>query len=90
MSPDPADLRLSSYAFDLPESFIAQRPVERRGESRMLVVERAEGRKGGGAALTVRTVAAVSRGAAALGAVVQIGPRACSILPTAYIYQSSL
>ena len=39
MSPDPADLRLSSYAFDLPESFIAQRPVEPRHAARLLAVE---------------------------------------------------
>ncbi|MEY2644272.1 MAG: tRNA preQ1(34) S-adenosylmethionine ribosyltransferase-isomerase QueA [Cyanobacteriota bacterium] len=39
MSPDPADLRLSSYAFDLPESFIAQRPIEPRHAARLLAVE---------------------------------------------------
>jgi S-adenosylmethionine:tRNA ribosyltransferase-isomerase len=38
MSPDPADLRLSSYGFDLPESFIAQSPVEPRHAARLLAV----------------------------------------------------
>jgi S-adenosylmethionine:tRNA ribosyltransferase-isomerase len=37
-SPDPADLSLSSYSYDLPESSIAQRPVEPRHAARMLVV----------------------------------------------------
>lgn len=37
-SPDPADLSLSSYCYDLPESSIAQRPVEPRHAARMLVV----------------------------------------------------
>ena len=37
-SPDPADLSLSSYAYDLPESSIAQRPVEPRHVARMLAV----------------------------------------------------
>ena len=37
-SPDPADLSLSSYSYDLPESSIAQRPVEPRHTARMLVV----------------------------------------------------
>jgi S-adenosylmethionine:tRNA ribosyltransferase-isomerase len=37
-SPDPADLCLSSYGYDLPESSIAQRPVEPRHAARMLVV----------------------------------------------------
>lgn len=36
--------RLSDYVFDLPERLIAQRPSERRGESRMMVVERATGK----------------------------------------------
>ena len=39
MSTDPADQRLSSYVFDLPETFIAQRPVEPRHAARLLVVE---------------------------------------------------
>jgi S-adenosylmethionine:tRNA ribosyltransferase-isomerase len=37
-SPDPADLSLSSYSYDLPESSIAQRPVEPRHAALMLVV----------------------------------------------------
>ena len=36
--PDPADLSLSSYSYDLPESSIAQRPVEPRHAARMLAV----------------------------------------------------
>ena len=43
MSTDPADQRLSSYVFDLPETFIAQRPVEPRHAARLLVVEPASG-----------------------------------------------
>ena len=39
MATDPADLRLSSYVFDLPETFIAQRPVEPRHSARLLAVE---------------------------------------------------
>ena len=39
MSIDPADQRLSSYVFDLPETFIAQRPVEPRHAARLLVVD---------------------------------------------------
>jgi S-adenosylmethionine:tRNA ribosyltransferase-isomerase len=35
---DPADQRLSSYVFDLPETFIAQRPVEPRHAARLLAV----------------------------------------------------
>jgi len=37
--PDPLDLQLSSYDFKLPESFIAQRPVEPRHAARLLVVD---------------------------------------------------
>jgi S-adenosylmethionine:tRNA ribosyltransferase-isomerase len=37
-SPDPEDLRLSSYDYDLPESAIAQEPVTPRHDARMLVV----------------------------------------------------
>jgi len=37
-SPDPADLSLSSYGYDLPEASIAQRPMEPRHEARMLAV----------------------------------------------------
>jgi S-adenosylmethionine:tRNA ribosyltransferase-isomerase len=36
---DPADQLLSSYDFALPESFIAQRPVEPRHAARLLVVD---------------------------------------------------
>jgi S-adenosylmethionine:tRNA ribosyltransferase-isomerase len=36
--PDPADLRLSSYSYALPEAAIAQRPVEPRHAARMLAV----------------------------------------------------
>jgi len=36
--PDPADGWLSSYAFDLPDACIAQRPVEPRHAARMLMV----------------------------------------------------
>ncbi len=36
---DPADLLLSSYAFDLPEALIAQSPVEPRHAARLLVVK---------------------------------------------------
>jgi S-adenosylmethionine:tRNA ribosyltransferase-isomerase len=40
---DPADLLLSSYAFDLPEELIAQSPVEPRHSARMLAVEPGSG-----------------------------------------------
>ncbi len=36
---DPVDLLLSSYDFDLPERFIAQRPVELRHGARLLLVD---------------------------------------------------
>ena len=36
---DPADLRLSSYDFPLPQERIAQRPVEPRHAARLLVVD---------------------------------------------------
>ena len=39
MPSDPADQRLSSYVFDLPETFIAQRPVEPRHSARLLAVD---------------------------------------------------
>lgn len=37
---DPADYLLSSYDFDLPEELIAQHPPERRGDSRLYVLDR--------------------------------------------------
>jgi len=39
---DPADQWLSSYVFDLPEAFIAQRPVEPRHAARLLAVDPGE------------------------------------------------
>jgi S-adenosylmethionine:tRNA ribosyltransferase-isomerase len=39
MTTDPADQRLSSYDFCLPEERIAQRPVEPRHRARLLVVD---------------------------------------------------
>jgi S-adenosylmethionine:tRNA ribosyltransferase-isomerase len=44
---DPADQLLSSYDFELPESFIAQRPVEPRHGARLLVVDPATPQAGG-------------------------------------------
>jgi S-adenosylmethionine:tRNA ribosyltransferase-isomerase len=38
--------RASDFDYDLPAELIAQRPVDRRGESRLLVIDRAEGRRG--------------------------------------------
>ncbi|MCP9775142.1 tRNA preQ1(34) S-adenosylmethionine ribosyltransferase-isomerase QueA [Cyanobium sp. WAJ14-Wanaka] len=40
---DPADLKLSSYNFDLPEERIAQLPAEPRHGARLLLVEPGEG-----------------------------------------------
>ncbi|MGA0162490.1 MAG: S-adenosylmethionine:tRNA ribosyltransferase-isomerase, partial [Vulcanococcus sp.] len=37
------DQLLSSYVFDLPETFIAQRPVEPRHAARLLALEGPEG-----------------------------------------------
>ncbi|WP_398320549.1 tRNA preQ1(34) S-adenosylmethionine ribosyltransferase-isomerase QueA [Vulcanococcus sp.] len=42
MPSDPADQWLSSYVFDLPEAFIAQRPVEPRHAARLLAVDPGE------------------------------------------------
>ncbi len=39
MRSDPADLRLSSYSFELPEQRIAQRPLEPRHAARLLAVD---------------------------------------------------
>lgn len=36
-------MRTADFDYDLPEELIAQRPPERRGESRMMVVDRGEG-----------------------------------------------
>jgi S-adenosylmethionine:tRNA ribosyltransferase-isomerase len=38
-----SDLRVSDFDFELPGDLIAQQPPERRGESRMLVMDRATG-----------------------------------------------
>ncbi len=43
-SPNPIDLsRLSAYLFELPEELIAQKPLEPRDSSRLLVLDRARG-----------------------------------------------
>ena len=34
--------RLSDYDFDLPEELIAQRPLPRREDARMMVIDRAQ------------------------------------------------
>ncbi|MBV6521328.1 MAG: S-adenosylmethionine:tRNA ribosyltransferase-isomerase [Gemmatimonadaceae bacterium] len=49
--PAPVTLgsRTSDFQFDLPESLIAQHPSERRGDSRLMIVERASGRISHGA-----------------------------------------
>lgn len=39
----PADYALASYTFELPEAQIAQHPADRRGASRLFVVNRATG-----------------------------------------------
>jgi S-adenosylmethionine:tRNA ribosyltransferase-isomerase len=43
MTAIPEEFNLQSYDFDLPESQIAQDPAERRGTSRLLVLDRASG-----------------------------------------------
>jgi S-adenosylmethionine:tRNA ribosyltransferase-isomerase len=40
---NPSDLRVADFDFDLPEELIAQQPPEERGQSRMLVMDRAGG-----------------------------------------------
>ncbi|MEW5772764.1 MAG: tRNA preQ1(34) S-adenosylmethionine ribosyltransferase-isomerase QueA [Thermodesulfobacteriota bacterium] len=40
----PADYRLSSYSYELPEDRIAQCPADRRDASRLLLLDRASGR----------------------------------------------
>ncbi len=37
------DLRITDFDFDLPEELIAQQPPAERGQSRMLVMDRATG-----------------------------------------------
>jgi S-adenosylmethionine:tRNA ribosyltransferase-isomerase len=37
------EMRTSDFDYDLPDELIAQRPPERRGESRMMVIDRASG-----------------------------------------------
>ncbi|MBI4600976.1 MAG: tRNA preQ1(34) S-adenosylmethionine ribosyltransferase-isomerase QueA [Planctomycetes bacterium] len=44
-SKSPSEEDLEAYAYDLPERLIAQRPPERRGDSRLLVLERRTGRR---------------------------------------------
>ncbi len=43
MTAIPEEFNLQSYDFDLPESQIAQDPAERRGASRLLVLDRSSG-----------------------------------------------
>jgi S-adenosylmethionine:tRNA ribosyltransferase-isomerase len=43
MTPIPDEFNLQSYDFELPESQIAQDPASRRGASRLLVLDRANG-----------------------------------------------
>ena len=45
MSHIPESCDLQSYCFDLPEELIAQQPGERRDASRLMVLERATGRR---------------------------------------------
>lgn len=40
----PTDLTLKDFYYDLPESFIAQTPVEPRDSSRLMVIDRATGK----------------------------------------------
>jgi S-adenosylmethionine:tRNA ribosyltransferase-isomerase len=39
----PADMKTSDFDYDLPESYIAQKPVEPRDSARLLVLDRATG-----------------------------------------------
>lgn len=43
-TPIPADFRLNAYTYPLPEEQIAQHPADRRGASRLFVVDRTTGR----------------------------------------------
>lgn len=43
MTATPPEFNLQSYDFDLPEALIAQDPTDKRGESRLLVLERESG-----------------------------------------------
>ena len=44
MSDEPRPLRTADFDFHLPPELIAQRPAERRDESRLMIVERDGGR----------------------------------------------
>ena len=43
MTAIPPEFNLQSYDFDLPEAQVAQDPTEKRGASRLLVLDRASG-----------------------------------------------
>ena len=43
MSETPSDLRVADFDFELPQESIAQQPPAERGQSRMLVTDRASG-----------------------------------------------
>ena len=43
MTAIPPEFNLQSYDFDLPEEQVAQDPTEKRGASRLLVLDRASG-----------------------------------------------
>jgi S-adenosylmethionine:tRNA ribosyltransferase-isomerase len=56
LPPDPADRRLSSYTFELPQERIAQRPLEPRHRARLLVLDPASPAADGPGPLRHRTV----------------------------------